>query len=209
MTYLVLQRGGSLQVSTDNLVVRAEDVQAFDSLFECARSLTGLLEGEKQRIQDAVNEGRERGLAEGQRNGEATVQAAFAKAVAQLAEDHVAQQTAARDAVCGLALAVVRKLSVSLGAQQVVPALLEQAVAMVMPERSVRISVHPSAVGAVEAHVSHMELDAEVSSDDSLDLFGCVLEDTQSRNLVGLDDQLTIVAKALDVAPTHEFAAAA
>jgi len=201
MTYLVLHGRRSPQVLTDRLVVPAQDVQSFATALECAQSLTQLLVDEKQRIEAATGSARVAGHAEGLRVGQAEARVSFADGVARMAQDRKVQQEAARASVCTLALAVVKKLSLSLGAHEVVPALMEQAVATLMPEHSVRICVHPELADAVRDRLAQMEFTADVFADESLGAFDCVLEDGKGRSLVGLDSQLATIGKALNVAP--------
>lgn len=205
MSYLVLHGRRSLQVMTDRLVVPAQEVESFATAAELAQALMSLLEDEQRRVEAAEQAGREAGHAAGVAQGLAEVREEFGAAMAKHAQDRQAAQQAARAAVGTLALAVVKKLAASLGAHQLVPALVEQAVVGLLPDPAARVHVHPDVVGAVRDHLARIDFKAEVLGDETLAPYDCVLEDGKGRSLLGLDSQLDVIGKALAAAaPTLE-----
>lgn len=203
--YTVLHGRRSLQMSTSRLVIPAAEVGAFTAAVECAQALTSLLEHERARVANTLAAAQADGLAQGRREAEEAATTAVAEAVGRMVQDAQVQRTAAREAVSALALAVVSKLSVSLGASQVVPALIEQAVAELLPERAIRVRVCPTVLETTRRHLSNMGLAAEVRADETLADFDCVVDSAQGQNVVSLDTQLSAIGKALGVRPVLDI----
>jgi flagellar biosynthesis/type III secretory pathway protein FliH len=207
MSYLVLHGRRSLQVMTDRLVVPAQEVESLASAAELAQSLKSLLDDEQRRIDKAEVDGHRAGHEAGVRQGHAEVRAEFGEAMARLVQERRAAQEAARAAVSTLALAVVKKLAASLGADHMVPALVEQAVLGLLPDPATRVRVHPDVVADVREHLARIDFQAEVLGDETLGAYDCVLEDDKGRSLVGLEPQLAVIATALAAsAPALEAA---
>lgn len=203
--YTVLHGRRSLQIATNRLVIPAAEVGSFVSAVHCAQALTSLLEHERARVTSTLNAAQEEGLSQGKREAERAAAAAVAESVGRMAQNLQAQQVAAREAVSTLAMAVVSKLSASLGAHQVVPALIEQAVIELLPERATRVRVSPEVLEATRRHLAAMDLAAEVRVDETLNPFDCVIESVQGQNVVSLDTQLAAIGKALGVKPVLDF----
>ena len=203
--YTVLHGRRSLQMSTNRLVIPAAEVASFTEAIHCAQALTSLLEHERIRLDNAFAAAHEEGLAQGRRDAERTAMAAVAEAVGRMAQDAQTQRAAAREAVVTLALAVVSKLSESLGAIHVVPALIEQAVTELMPERAIRVRVCPNVHEVTRRHLSNLGLSAEVRADETLADFDCVIESAQGQSVVSLDTQLSAIGKALGVRPVLDI----
>lgn len=203
--YTVLHGRRSLQMATNRLVIPAAEVGSFVSAVHCAQALTSLLEHERARVTATLNAAQEEGLAQGRVEAERKAAEAVAEAVGRMAQNLQAQQVACREAVSTLALAVVSKLSASLGAHQVVPALIEQAVIELLPERATRVRVCPSVLEATRQHLSNMSLAADVRADETLNDFDCVIESAQGHNVVSLDTQLSAIGKALGVKPALDL----
>lgn len=204
MSYTVLFGRKSIQLSSKNLVIPAAHVKSFDTAIECAEEMRKMLEQEQARVDTAAQVARQEGFAQGHLEGKQVVEAAFADVVEQMIHERHAQQEAARDAVCSLALAVVRKLAASLGAHEMVPALLEQALTSLMPDRFASVRVHPDLVEAVRARLPDLGYPIEVVGDDGLEPFGCVLDHPQGQQVVSLETQLSVIGAALDVEPASQ-----
>lgn len=203
--YTVLHGRRSLQVATNRLVIPADEVGAFASAVQCAQALTSLLEHERTRVGNALAAAQEEGLAQGRHEAERTAAAQVAEAVGRLVRDAQAQRDAAREAVGTLALAVVNKLSHTLGAARVVPMLIEQAVLELLPERAVRVRVSPTVLDAVRRHLATVGQSAELRADETLGDFDCVIESRQGQTVVGLDAQLAAIGEALGVTPALDI----
>jgi type III secretion protein L len=195
--YTVLHGRRSLQLSTQRLLVPAHEMSSFVSAVECAQALSSLFEHERTRVEAALAQAREEGWAQGRDQGRQAAEQAVAEAVGRMAKHLQAQQAAAREAVGTLALAVVAKLSASLGATRVVPALVEQAVIELLPARSTRVRVAPSVLDATRAHLAELGLEADVRADDHLGEFDGVVESVHGQSWVGLDTQLAAMGRAL------------
>jgi len=203
--YTVLHGRRSLQMSTNRLVIPAAEVDSFVDAVQCAQALTSLLEHERTRVDSALAAAQAEGLAQGRRDAERSAMEAVAEAVGRMARDAQAQRTAAREAVTTLSLAVVSKLSEALGAMNVVPALIEQAVAELMPERAIRVRVCPTVHEVTRRHLSNLGLAAEVRADETLADFDCVIESAQGQSVISLDTQLSAIGKALGVRPVLDI----
>ncbi len=203
--YTVLHGRRSLQVSTNRLVIPAAEVGAFTDAVQCAQALTSLLEHERARVANTLAAAQEEGMAKGRHDAERAAIGMVAEAVGRMARDAQNQRAAAREAVTTLALAVVSKLSASLGAMHVVPALIEQAVAELMPERAIRVRVGPTVLEVTRRHLSNMGLAAEVRADETLGDFDCVVESSQGQSVISLDTQLSAIGKALGVRPAVDI----
>jgi flagellar biosynthesis/type III secretory pathway protein FliH len=199
--YTVVHGRRSLQMATNRLVIPAAEVTSFASAVHCSQALTSLLEHERGRVNEALQAAEQLGFEQGQQKGEEAALQNFTQALAKLTQELKAQQDTAREAVSVLALAVVHKLSEALGAAQVVPRLIEQAVLELLPARPTRIRVSPQAFEETRAHMAHTGLDAEVRVDEGLNAFDCVIESEQGQNVVGLETQLGIIGEALGVKP--------
>lgn len=203
--YTILHGRRSIQVATDRRVIPASEFNAFDSALDCAQSLTDLLDQERARIATAVADARQEGLALGRQDARDEATACVAASVARMAQSVQAHQVVAREAVAMLALAVVGKLSATLGAGQVVPALIQQAVAEMMPARVTRVRVAPGAFDATRQHLDRLSLAADVRADDTLADFDCVIETADGQTVAGLDHQLAAIGDALGVAPALDI----
>ena len=195
--YTVLHGRRSLQVATNRLVVPAAEVGDFTSAIQCAQALTSLLEHERARVAAALAEARETGLEQGRRDGERAAAERLTDVVARITRDQQVQQQAARDAVGALALAVVQKLASSLGASEVVPKLVEQAVIELLPQRSTRVRVGPEAMEATRERLAKLGLSADVRADETLGPFDCVIDSVTGQHVVSLDSQLAAIGRAL------------
>jgi len=203
--YTVLHGRRSFQMSTNRLVIPAAEVRSFGDAVQCVQALTSLLEHERARVANTLAAAQEEGLSQGRRDAEQAALGKVAEVVGRMVRDAQAQRVAAREAVTTLALAVVSKLSASLGAMHVVPALIEQAVAELMPERAIRVRVAPPLLEITRRHLSNMALAAEVRADETLGDFDCVIESAQGQSVVSLDTQLSAIGKALGVRPVVDI----
>lgn len=197
--FTVLHGRRSLQVATNRMVIPAEEIGSFATSIECAQALTSLLEHERARVTAALEQARQTGLEAGRREGQHEAAEQLTETVARMVAEQQAQHQATRAAVGTLALAVVNKLAASLGAAEVVPALIEQAITELVPQRPTRVRVSPEAVEATRDRMSGLKLAADVRADETLQPFDCVIDSINGQHVVSLDTQLAAIARALGV----------
>lgn len=203
--FTVLHGRRSLQVATNRLVIPADEIWSFATSIECAQALTSLLEHERARVTAAMEQARQSGLEAGRREGQREASERMTEAVARMVSEQHAQTQATRAAVGTLALAVVNKLAATLGAEQLVPALIEQAVVELLPQRPTRVRVSPEAVEATRERVGRLGLSADVRADETLQPFDCVIDSVNGQHVVSLDTQLAAIARALGVSETVDI----
>ncbi|CAN7563347.1 hypothetical protein [Rhizobacter sp. LjRoot28] len=203
--FTVLHGRRSLQVATNRLVIPADEIGSFATSIECAQALTSLLEHERARVTAAMEQARQSGLEAGRREGQREASERMTEAVARMVSEQHAQTQATRAAVGTLALAVVNKLAATLGAEQLVPALIEQAVVELLPQRPTRVRVSPEAVEATRERVGRLGLSADVRADETLQPFDCVIDSVNGQHVVSLDTQLAAIARALGVSETVDI----
>ncbi len=200
-TYTVVHGRRSLQIATNRLVIPAAEAPSFASAAHCAESLSTLLEHERSRVNAALKAAQQLGFAQGQKKSEEAAAQDLAQALVKLTQELKVQQNTVREAVSVLALAVVNKVSETLGAMQVVPWLIEQAVLELLPARPTRIRVSPQVFEEARSHMSYAGLEADIRADENLSAFDCVIESDQGQNVVSLDTQLAIIGETLGVKP--------
>jgi flagellar biosynthesis/type III secretory pathway protein FliH len=203
--YTVVHGRRSLQLATNRLVIPADEVPVFTQAAQCAHALTTLLEQEGERIEVAVKNAHQLGFEQGQKQGAQAAQDAVSETLANMAKELQAQHLATRESVKVLALAVVYKLAAALGAAEVVPTLIEQAVAELLPAKTTRIRVNAQALEPTRARLLHMGVEAEVRVDENLTPFDCVIESSHGQNVVSLDTQLNAISNALGVKPALDL----
>jgi flagellar biosynthesis/type III secretory pathway protein FliH len=201
--YTVLHSHCTLQLTAGRLVVPSSELSDFLSAVQCAQALSTALAQEKKRIRTAACAAEKMGFDHGLQQGKVAATQAFTKAAEKMANDLKDQQEAARACLSALAVAVVYKISNTLGASQVVPALIAQAVQELLPLQASRIRVNPHVAQAACVQVPGVE----IRGDESLGAFDCVIDTVQGHNVVSLDAQLASICAALGVAPPVHCAA--
>jgi len=168
-----------------------------DQIVERSKVARSEVEHERARVAQALAQAQEAGFEQGRRDGERVAAERLTEVVARITRDQQVQQQAARDAVGALALAVVQKLASSLGASEVVPKLVEQAVIELLPQRSTRVRVGPEAMEATRERLAKLGLSADVRADETLGAFDCVIDSVTGQHVVSLDSQLAAIGRAL------------
>jgi flagellar biosynthesis/type III secretory pathway protein FliH len=201
MTFVALVRDPSVSFATDQLILRAEEVQTLASAVDIGQRLVRLLAESEQQLalarQVAVDEGHVVGK-------EAGLLAARDEVAARLTAMALAahhQRLALQGSMARLAIQVVRKLAGEIGAPEMVAGLAQTAAADLLPETSLTLRVHPSVVDAVSARMgaahAGKSLHVEVRADDALDLFDCILDTAFGTTIAGLEDQLKCLETVL------------
>ena len=180
-------------------VVRADawaSLQEIHALLEHARGLG-------QRADDEMQAVREMAYAAGYQSG---VKEAQRDMTAQLAALNERQARLLRDMesrVVNLACAVVERIAPGLGAERLVPQLVNEAAAAAQAEQFLLIRVHPDARAAVAA-----DLDAvrqahpavgiiELVEDETLDPLSCVVVSEAGEVRAGVNQQIDAIRSAL------------
>jgi flagellar biosynthesis/type III secretory pathway protein FliH len=201
VTYTVVHGRDSVQIALDRLVIPAQEVETFTSALQCAEALAQLLSGAQARIERELSEARDEGFREGRRQAHELSAQEVARSIDRMVQSFQAHEAATRQAIGTLALAVVGKLSATLGAERMVPALVEQAIQELLPQQALRVRVPPELAVATRRHLEGAGLSAEVRADESLGGFDCTIDCAHGQQLAGLDTQLAAVAHALGAAP--------
>jgi len=208
MTFVALVRDPSVSLTTDQLVIRADDVQALNNAVDVGRRLTRLLEESEQQLASA----RQRAFDEGHAAGkEAGLLAARDEISAQLTAMALAahrQRIALQGSVARLAIQVVRKLAGEIGAPEMVAGLAQTAASDLLPGTSLTVRVHPSVADAVSMRLGAAQsahpgktLHVEIRVDDALDPFDCTLDTACGTAIAGLEAQLKRLETALGGEP--------
>lgn len=197
VNYVVVHANRSMQIAATGKVVPPGEVAQFRDALECATSLGQLLASERKRIDDARTEAQLQGFEAGSARAFEELGQEFASSVARLAGEFEAHQAAARQAVTTLALAIVRKVVPTLGADVVVPGLLQHALSSFVDERPLRARVHPSAVETIVRKLSELDVVLPVMGDDTLNPYDCVLDTAHGRLVASLDEQLDAIERVL------------
>ncbi len=204
MTYLAVFRGQTATIATDQTILPAAEVHAFQSAVELAQVLeqtvcTAELAVQEQR-ERAHREGFETGLADGQNHARDQ----FAGSVAALARELQGERAKMQRDVASLAVRIVRRIASDIGAPQTVAALADGAVRELLGHAPITIRVHPYACAAVQAQLqataqteSAHSAPIQVRADESLKVYGCVLETHAGTTIASLDTQLKRIEEAL------------
>ena len=146
---------------------------------------------------------REQAFAAGYAEGAAQAQAASVRHLADT--QHVAQRfvRSSQQRIVNLALGILARIAPTLGQNELVTALLAEALTAVTAEESLRVYVAPGAAAATEVALAewqreHSRLEpVRVIADPTLETFGCVVESELGRIEAGLSAQLAAVQTAL------------
>ena len=206
MTWVLIKGRQSCTVATDRLVIPASEARSFRRTARVIDELAALTASEASRIDAAVEEARRLAYEQGLEEGRARAAEELSRALAADALRVEAVRASCRKSVVSLAMAVVRKVSQTLGASKVMPKLVEQALATTLPEEVLKIRVHPKVARTLETKLAAMESSAEVVADEGLGLFDCIAESVQGQHVLGLDRQLDAIEHALDAVRPAEYA---
>lgn len=215
--WLALHRDPALSLACNQLLIAADQAPAFSDAVALAAALSSLHAQEQARIDAACDEARARGMALGLDEGRAQALAEAAPRLAawlqQIDEQSARDQQALRDASVPLALLVLRKTLCGLARDEVLTALLEQALTEVLGDAAggrgstaaiaapITVRLHPTLLPAVRAAIGDSAGRLDWRADDSLAALDCVLETAGGRVLAGLETQLARIQAALQQPP--------
>ncbi|MBN8887454.1 MAG: hypothetical protein J0I77_17150 [Rudaea sp.] len=175
---------------------------AWESL-ERADAALALLDATRVKIERETAAAREAALADGHAAGR---RAGLAELSDELDRVNQANRTLLAnesERIVELALAVVARIAPRLDVAQLLPPLIDAALAEVHAEQAVQIRVAPDAVAAVEADLERLRAEHpqiavfQVVADETLAPAGCVLQSESGWVEAGLHEQLAAIAEAL------------
>jgi type III secretion protein L len=214
MSFLALHSDAHLTLSTDEGLIPAAQVRSFTDAMALLQALRCLRDGEALRIASAVQtaraQGHAQGLLEGQREAQAEAAEQVADTLAQLVAEQQQQHADMREAVLALSLLLVRRIAATLAPDQVLAALLADALDRVLANDEAgrgaapcAIRLPPQLLDAVRRHCQARApaLAVEWRADDSLAPLDCVIETAAGRVLAGLDAQLERIRAVLHELP--------
>jgi len=204
MTFLTLISDDNVWAATDQRVYDASDVPALESLVEQTRALSASVEQHRQEAEVALHEARERGYAEGLRQGLAERRATLAETALELREQHARSIEEQRAACVALALDVVRKIAADVAPSEWLHAQAVHAARSMIEAPRITLRVSPERVAEVARAVAADGTDAieRVIADDELGLDDCLLDTGAGTVDVSMDTQLAAIVQLFDSVPT-------
>lgn len=175
---------------------------AWQSL-ERAEAALALIDEVRRKVEREAAALRETAMAEGRAEGRRT---GLAEVAVELDRIHAANRAllAHEDGrVVELALAIVARIAPRLDANQLLPPLVDAAVAEIQAEQVLQIRVAPAVAPAVEADLDRLRADHphiaafQVVADEMLAPTDCVLQSESGRVEAGLHEQLAAIAATL------------
>ena len=205
MSYFALYRSErwSVNLDTTHIHVPARQVPALQDALALAQQVDQIADAERQRIELAVQQGREAGHAEGRAQGLAAAHGeamdALTEVLNALANDSERERVELRHALATLTTLAVRRVLAELPPAASLQALVERALDQVLPDAPVRVCLHPEALPKVERALQRLPRPAPLTleADEHLDPWGCELHTPSGRLLAGLEDQLKSVQDSL------------
>jgi type III secretion protein L len=185
MTWLVIDQHRIVSLATDDPLIAAQDISAFDDV---RALLAGI---------DAISLAAEtRGYAKGLADGRAVAAAEHTTALMALDACAATARAALRAEAGDLAIAIIRRIAAEIGPAATVAGLAASAAADLAPDAPAQARVHPSAVAATVARLGGQP-QVTVVADAGLSPTDCVLITANGSIRAGLDTQLTVLAAAL------------
>ena len=175
---------------------------AWESL-ERADAALLLLDASRAKVERETAAAREAAVAEGHAEGRRAGLAELAGELQRVNETNRGLLASEDRRVVELALAIVARIAPRLDIGQLLPPLVDAAVAEIQTEQVVQIRVAPAGVAAVEADLERLRADHpqitafQVVADDALATTDCVLQSESGRIEAGLHEQLAAIADVL------------
>jgi flagellar biosynthesis/type III secretory pathway protein FliH len=155
---------------------------------------------------EAANSLREQAHAEGYAQGAAQAQALSARHMIEAQRVALEFAAASQQRIVALSLGILARVAPRFGQNELVPALLHEALKAATTEQPLLVYVAPEAMDATRAMLTewqreHALTDApQVVGEPSLEPFGCIVESALGRIDAGLGTQLAAVRDVLDTA---------
>jgi type III secretion protein L len=197
LAYLV--DGARFKVAVDGTVIKADAFKALDDVRALIKECEALEARLLKEGQAAHAVARREGFAQGHREGSALC----AERLTEIELEAARYLGTLDDKLVRLVMQVIRRIAPRIGARQVVPDLVEEALKEVRAERFLVIRVHPDCVETVNQRLSEIkqaypmfEL-VDVLSDSTLEPFDCSLESEAGVVRADLEVQLEAIERAL------------
>jgi len=206
MTFIALLHDPVITLATDQLVLRADEVQPVRDAVQLAERVTQHLEETEEQLNLARQRAHDEGYAAGKAAGLQAGREEIAGELTTLMAAAYQQRLALQGSVARLAIQVVRKVAGEIGATEIVAGLAQTAAGELASGTSLRLWVHPTVVESVRARLNSATeanaLHVEIRADETLDPFDCTLSTDCGETVAGLDDQL----KRLEMVLSKELA---
>jgi type III secretion protein L len=197
LAYLI--DGARVKVAVSGTVVKAD---AFKAL-EDARQLIKACEALESRLRQEGHEAYETARREGFEQGRRDADARCAQRLTEIELEAARYLGALDDKLVRLVMQVIRRIAPRVGARQVVPDLVEEALKEVRAERFLVIRVHPDSHDSVKQRLNEIRQAypmfdiVDVHADPEIDPFACSLESEAGVVRADLDVQLAAIERAL------------
>ncbi|WP_457671021.1 FliH/SctL family protein [Thiolapillus sp.] len=205
MTYVTLIQDPMLSLASDKLVIPATELPAVLDAVDLASNLARLLNEEKHRIEAAERDGFENGYERGREEGLRQALDDLSTGLKALSEKMDRREDELQRSVARLAIEIVRKIAVEVGAREMVVSLAQTAARELVSTERIVVAVHPKMLETVVEQLRMPTGKAgyqrlEVQADDALDPFDCVLHTKSGSVVAGLDAQLENLQRVLEEA---------
>lgn len=202
MSFMLWQSSGPLRVASPRLVLRAEEVPVLEDAEALRQRMLAMHAEANRRLDAAMAESREKGLAEGRETGMQAVREELAKGLETLARQSAAERDRLRGEIAALALQVVRKLLGEFGETDKLVALAVAAAREALPAAPQRLVVAPAMLESVRERLAaarQRDADApfahcEVVADPTLSPGQCRLDTQWGSVDASLESQLARLA---------------
>jgi type III secretion protein L len=197
LAYLV--DGSRFKLAVERGIVKSDAFEALQDASALLARCQSLWERLQADLQQAQALERQRGFEQGMREG----QSQCAIRLTQIEAEAARYLGALDDKVVTLIMDVVRKIAPRLGASELVPDLVEQAIKEVRAERFLRVRVHPDCRTNVmrrldEIGKAHAPIEfIEVLADPQVEPFACTLESEVGIVRADLEVQLQAIERAM------------
>lgn len=193
MSYHLLHSDGHALLVSDSPIVKAKERPALDDAF----ALLDRLREEAARRSDAAAAAEREARDLGYREGHAAGQAAFARAIADLAVQAEAHRQTEEAEIASLALAAVRQIAGQVGDAVMMQGVALRAVQAVAPQGPVVVDVPPAIAAQVEAGLASAAEGHSITVrvDPSLGDRQCRVSGPNSRIIADLDHQIDGLAE--------------
>jgi flagellar biosynthesis/type III secretory pathway protein FliH len=156
--------------------------------------------------QEAAKSIRERAHAEGYAQGAAKAQALSARHMVEAQRVALGFAEASQQRIVALSLGILARVAPRFGQNELVPALLHEALKAATTEHPLSVYVAPEAMDATRAMLAEWQREhalteaPRVIEDPGIEPFGCIVESALGRIDAGLGTQLAAVRDILDTA---------
>lgn len=197
MTFIAFLRDPAITLTTDQLVIAANEVQPMNNIVDMAIMLTEYQQKKDQQLKDAAVKAYEKSYADGMAAGIKAGEIKTATELTRMVAIAHTQRLDLQKSVAKLAIQVVNKVAGEIGAPKMVTGLAQTAASDLVAGTSIKLWVHSSVVKQVSkclkssnSIVQGKSLHIDIRSNDNIDPFDCILDTDFGQIVASLDDQL-------------------